>query len=151
MTDHHFMQLALLEAEKAAKLGEIPVGALIVKDGNIIASAHNQKESSRDPTDHAEILAIKQAADVVGGWRLEGCKLYVTLEPCLMCSGAILQSRISEVVFATRDPKGGAVISCCESFNTPNINHRPTWHEGIMQVEASLMLKSFFKDLRNAK
>ena len=151
MTDHHFMQLALLEAEKAAKLGEIPVGALIVKDGNIIASAHNQKETSGDPTDHAEILAIKQAADVVGGWRLEGCKLYVTLEPCLMCSGAILQARISEVIFATRDPKGGAVISCCESFNTPNINHHPTWHEGVMQVEASLMLKNFFKDLRSSK
>jgi tRNA(adenine34) deaminase len=151
MTDHDFMQLALLEAEKAAKLGEIPIGAIIVRDGNLIASAHNQKETSNDPTDHAEILAIKQAALTLGAWRLENCKLFVTLEPCLMCSGAILQSRISEVIFATRDPKGGAVISCCESFNTPNINHRPKWQEGVMQVEASLLLKNFFKELRSSK
>jgi tRNA(adenine34) deaminase len=151
MTDHDFMQLALLEAEKAAKLGEIPIGAVVVRDGNVIASAHNQKETSKDPTDHAEILAIKQAALTLGAWRLEDCKLFVTLEPCLMCSGAILQSRITEVIFATRDPKGGAVISCCESFNTPNINHRPKWQEGVMQVEASLLLKNFFKELRSNK
>ena len=151
MTDHDYMQLALAEARKASDLGESPIGAIIVKDGKVISLAHNQKEESLDPTDHAEILAIRRASKTLNSWRLEGCTLYVTLEPCLMCSGAILQSRIESVVFATRDPKGGAVVSCCQSFETPNINHRPKWQEGIMQVESSLLLKKFFKELRDKK
>ncbi len=148
MTDHDYMQLALAEAQKANDLGETPVGAIIVQDGKVIALAHNQKEASLDPTDHAEILAIKRASKILNTWRLEDCTMYVTLEPCLMCSGAILQSRIPSIVFATRDPKGGAIVSCTHSFETPNINHRPQWTEGIMQIESSLLLKNFFKNLR---
>lgn len=151
MNDQDFMRLALTEADTAAKLGEIPVGALIVQGEKIIASAHNLKETTQDPTGHAEVLAIKLAAQKLNTWRLEGCKLYVTLEPCLMCSGAILQARLDEVIFATRDPKGGAVVSCCEVFTTPQINHRPNWREGILQEQASLQLKNFFKELRKSK
>jgi len=145
------MQLAFEEAKKAAAMGEVPVGAVIVKDGEVIASGHNRTESDKDPTAHAEMLAIRQAAARLGGWRLPGCQMYVTTEPCSMCAGAIVWSRIEKLYIGTMDPKSGA---CGSVFNIPQeakLNHFVEIETGIMQAECSQLMKDFFKKLRKEK
>lgn len=148
-TDEHFMNLALVEAVSAYQDGEVPVGAVIVKDGKIIGRAHNLRETLNDPTAHAEMLAITQAAEAVEQWRLEGCTLYVTLEPCPMCAGAIVNSRIPRVVFGTTDPKAGACGSLFNLVQDDRLNHRVSLESGLKQQEASELLKNFFREARN--
>ena len=146
-----YMKEALAEAKKAAAAGEVPVGAVIVKDGEIIGRGHNETETAKDPTAHAEMIAIRQAAKNLGGWRLTGCTLYVTTEPCSMCAGAIVWSRISRLFIGTMDPKSGA---CGSVFNIPQesrLNHFVEIETGLMQEECSSLMKSFFKELRKRK
>ena len=145
------MKEALAEAKKAAAAGEVPVGAVIVKDGEIIGRGHNETETAKDPTVHAEMIAIRQAAKNLGGWRLTGCTMYVTTEPCSMCAGAIVWSRISRLFIGTMDPKSGA---CGSVFNIPQesrLNHFVEIETGLMQEECSSLMKSFFKELRKRK
>ena len=145
------MKEALVEAKKAAAAGEVPVGAVIVKDGEIIGRGHNETETAKDPTAHAEMIAIRQAAKNLGGWRLTGCTMYVTTEPCSMCAGAIVWSRISRLFIGTMDPKSGA---CGSVFNIPQesrLNHFVEIETGLMQEECSSLMKSFFKELRKRK
>lgn len=145
------MKEALAEAKKAAAAGEVPVGAVIVKDGEIIGRGHNETETAKDPTAHAEMIAIRQAAKNLGGWRLTGCTMYVTTEPCSMCAGAIVWSRISRLFIGTMDPKAGA---CGSVFNIPQesrLNHFVEIETGLMQEECSSLMKSFFKELRKRK
>lgn len=145
------MKEALAEAKKAAAAGEVPVGAVIVKDGEIVGRGHNETETAKDPTAHAEMIAIRQAAKNLGGWRLTGCTMYVTTEPCSMCAGAIVWSRISRLFIGTMDPKSGA---CGSVFNIPQesrLNHFVEIETGLMQEECSSLMKSFFKELRKRK
>lgn len=143
-----YMQMALQQAEQAARSDEVPVGAVIVREGSIIAAAHNQREMLRDPTAHAEMIAITQAAEAVGGWRLEDCILYVTLEPCPMCAGAILQARIPVVVYGALDPKAGAVSSLYEMLNDTRLNHRCEVVSGVLQERCGQILTDFFRQRR---
>ncbi|GLI53220.1 tRNA-specific adenosine deaminase [Thermodesulfovibrio yellowstonii] len=142
------MKEALKEAEKAYEKGEIPVGALIVVNGEIISKAHNIKETTFDPTAHAEILAIREAARILGAWRLTDATLYVTKEPCIMCSGAIVNSRIKRLVYGCNDPKGGAVVSLYNILNDKRLNHQVEITNGILEEECRAILKRFFKELR---
>lgn len=143
-----FMQEALKEAAKAASLGEVPIGAVVVRDGQVIARAHNMREIWKDPTAHAEIIAIREASRILGGWRLTGCKLYVTLEPCPMCAGAILLARMDEIIFGAKEPKFGAAGSLVNLIETDQFNHRPHLSSGIMADECGMILKEFFKTRR---
>lgn len=143
-----YMQMALQQAEQAARCDEVPVGAVIVREGSIIAAAHNQREMLRDPTAHAEMIAITQAAEAVGGWRLEDCILYVTLEPCPMCAGAIVQARIPVVVFGAHDPKAGAVTSLYEMLSDTRLNHRCEVVSGVLQDRCGQILTDFFRQRR---
>ncbi|GMR05239.1 MAG: tRNA adenosine(34) deaminase TadA [Thermodesulfobacteriota bacterium] len=145
------MAEALKEARKAAKKGEVPVGALIVHSSGVIARGHNRREAACDPTGHAEMMAIRRAARALGSWRLTGCTLYVTLEPCLMCMGALLQARVGRLVFASFDPKAGACGSLYDLSNDSRLNHRVRVASGVMGAEATAALKSFFSELRAAK
>ncbi len=143
-----YMKEALIEAQKAMNLGEVPIGAVIVKGEEIISRAYNLRETAKDPTAHAEILAIRQAAQALGGWRLNGCDLYVTVEPCPMCAGAIILARIERLFIGTMDPKGGAAGSL---FNIPEdgrLNHTTSVETGILQEECSAIMKEFFKKIR---
>ena len=142
------MSAALREAEKAYALGETPIGAVVVKDGEIIASAHNLRETGKNALYHAEILAIDAACKKLGGWRLHQCDLYVTLEPCIMCSGAIVQARIKNLCYGADDPKGGAVKSIAQIPSMDKLCHHPNVIGGIMAEECSQILKNFFRDLR---
>ena len=142
------MEEALKEAAAAAAMGEIPVGAVIVKDGEIIGRGHNRTEIDRDPTAHAEMIAIRQAAQHLGGWRLPGCSMYVTLEPCSMCAGAIVWARLEKLVIGTMDPKGGACGSVFDIVREPKLNHQVDVETGCMQEECAQLLRSFFRDLR---
>jgi tRNA(adenine34) deaminase len=144
----YFMRMALAEAEAALAEGEVPVGAVITRDDRVIASAHNQREQLGDPTAHAEMIAITQAAEALGGWRLEGCALYVTLEPCPMCAGAILQARIPTVVFGATDPKGGAVQTLYQLLSDPRLNHRPQTVGGVLLGPCGDILTRFFQAQR---
>ena len=147
----NFMIEALAEAKKAAALGEVPVGAVVVKDGEIIGRGHNMTETAKDPTAHAEMAAIREAAAKLGGWRLLGCSMYVTCEPCAMCAGALVWARIEKLYIGTMDPKGGA---CGSVFNIPEerrLNHQIEIETGIMQEECSGIMKEFFKKLRTKK
>lgn len=146
--DKFFMKQAIAEAEKAFTDGEVPVGAVIVKDGEIIASGRNKRENGKNALYHAEIEAIDNACKALGGWRLIGCSMYVTLEPCPMCAGAIINSRIEKVVFGAYDIKAGSVASVTELFSLP-YNHKPQVTGGIMEDECKNLLSSFFKQLRN--
>ena len=146
-----FMSAALAEAEKAYKLGETPIGAVVVKDGEIIARAHNLRETEKNALYHAEILAIDRACKALGGWRLHQCDLYVTLEPCIMCSGAIVQARIRNLYFGAPDPKGGAVFSIADIPSTKGLCHRVNVEGGILSDECSEMLKRFFRELRESR
>lgn len=146
-----YMQAALEEAKKAAALGEIPIGAVIVKDGAIIARGHNETETHKDPTAHAEMIAIRAAAKALGGWRLLGCQMFVTAEPCSMCAGAIVWARIEKLYIGTMDSKSGA---CGSVFNIPQekkLNHFTEIEIGLMQEECSCIMKDFFKQLRKKK
>ena len=145
------MREALKEAKKAYKKLEIPVGAVIVKNGEIIARAHNKKESKKDTTKHAEILAIQEASKKLDNWRLMGCEMYVTLEPCPMCAGAIIQSRIKKVYIGTMDEKTGACGSILNLLKDYKFNHEVEVETGIMQNECEELLKQFFKELRELK
>ena len=139
------------EAEKAALEGEVPVGAVIVKDGEIIARGHNQNETLKDPTAHAEVMALRQAGAVLGGWRLPGCEMYVTVEPCSMCAGAIVWARIQKLYIGAMDPKAGACGSVFNIPQEPKLNHYVEIETGIMEQECSRIMKDFFKKLRNSK
>ena len=150
MTDQELMGLALQEAEKAAALGEVPVGAVVAKDGQPVALAHNLRESGKNATYHAELLAIQQACQVLGGWRLWQCELFVTLEPCPMCSGAIINSRIRRVVYGAADPKAGCCGSLTDLFALP-FNHHPVIESGLRAEEASALLQEFLARLRQKR
>ena len=145
------MKKALKEAEKAQLIDEVPIGAVIVKDGKIIARGHNTRETKQISTHHAEINCIEKACRKLNTWRLEGCTLYVTLEPCPMCAGAIFQSRIERVVFGASDPKGGSYGSCFNLNDVSGLNHYPKICKGILEEECSSILKSFFKNKREKK
>ena len=142
------MSEALREAEKAYALGETPIGAVVVKDGEIIARAHNLRETKKNALYHAEILAINEACRVLGGWRLHQCDLYVTLEPCIMCSGAIVQARIKNLYYGAPDPKGGAVSSIAQIPSLDKLCHHVVCEGGIMSDECAEILKRFFRELR---
>lgn len=142
------MQAAIAAARAAADAGEVPIGAVIVKDGEVIAEAHNSPRADHDPTAHAEILAIRRAAQVLGDERLTGCELWVTLEPCAMCAGAIAHARIARLYYAASDPKGGAVEHGARVFDQPQCLHRPEVYTGIGEAEASDLLKGFFRERR---
>ncbi len=143
-----YMRMALQQAEAARAENEVPVGAVIVQDERVIAAAYNQREQLRDPTAHAEMIAITQAAESVGGWRLEACRLYVTLEPCPMCAGAILQARIPVVVYGATDPKAGAVDSLFHLLRDDRLNHRAEVVSGVMSQQCSEILTAFFAEQR---
>ncbi|MGI6737119.1 MAG: tRNA adenosine(34) deaminase TadA [Anaerovoracaceae bacterium] len=143
-----YMRAALEEAKTAAALGEIPIGAVIVRDGEIIARGHNLTESDRDPTAHAEINAIRAAARRLGGWRLLGCEMYVTAEPCAMCAGAIVWSRLEKVTIGTMDPKAGACGSLYNIVQDPRLNHRVELETGLLGEECRELMRSFFRGLR---
>jgi tRNA(adenine34) deaminase len=145
-----FMQLALREAQRSADADEVPVGAIIVKDGMVIGRAHNQTELLKDPTAHAEMIAITQAASAVGDWRLTDTVLYVTKEPCPMCAGAIVLARIPVVVFGVPDPKRGGAVSVFNILNHPQLNHRPEIIQGILEEPCRDMLQDFFRKKRNS-
>ncbi|NBK46513.1 nucleoside deaminase [Staphylococcus delphini] len=152
MTSHqYYMSIALEEARKAAKKGEVPIGAVVVKDEKIIARAHNLRETDQSPTAHAEHLAMERAAEALGTWRLEGCTLYVTLEPCVMCAGTIVMSRVDTVVFGAMDPKGGCVGSLMNLVQDSRMNHRATVVSGVLAYSCGELLRQFFKALRLQK
>lgn len=143
-----YMKEALKEAQKAYELGEVPVGAVIVKDGEIVARGHNMTETLKDPTAHAEMAAIKQAAHKLGGWRLKGCSMYVTCEPCSMCAGAIVWSRLEKLYIGTMDPKGGACGSVFNIVQEKRLNHFVEVETGVLETECSDIMKNFFRELR---
>ena len=146
-----YMKEALKEAKKAELIDEVPIGCVIVKDDKIIARGHNQRETNQSPIGHAEIIAINKASKKLKSWRLEGCDIYVTLEPCIMCSGAIIQSRISKVYYGAFDPKGGALGSSINILEAKNINHHPEVISGVMQEECSKIITNYFKQKRQSK
>ncbi len=149
-TDLKFMKEALKEAEKAAQKGEVPIGAVIVKDGRIISRGHNLRESRQDPLAHAEMIAIYKAAKKLNNWRLTGCTLYVTVEPCPMCAGAILQSRIDRLVYGTEDPKAGAVKTLYRILEDERLNHQvKDIVSGVLAEDCASILSDFFAKLRN--
>jgi tRNA(adenine34) deaminase len=143
-----FMQKALEEAQKAFDKDEVPVGAVIVRNGCIIAAAHNCRELSKDATAHAEILAIREACETLDSWRLTGCEMYVTLEPCAMCSGAILQARLDRIYIGAMDPKGGAAGSILNLFEDYHFNHKTEVVMDVLAAECSQILKNYFKSKR---
>jgi tRNA(adenine34) deaminase len=146
--DAEWMRLALHEAELAAALGEVPVGAVIVRDGALVASGHNLTHTLQDPSAHAEMVAIRRAAQATGHWRLLGCTLYVTLEPCAMCAGAIVLARIPRLVYAAADPKAGMVGSLGDLARHPRLNHRVRLTTGVLAGEAGASLRAFFRARR---
>ena len=147
--DSELMQLALGEAARAAELGDVPVGAVLASEGHALAFAGNERERRSDPTAHAEMLVLRAAAAGRGGWRLPTTTLYVTLEPCAMCAGAIVLARVPRVVYATPDPKAGAAGSVLDILGDPRLNHRPTVESGLHADEAAAQLREFFADRRS--
>ena len=145
------MQFAIEEAKKAEQIGEVPIGAILVKDGEIVGKGYNLREINHDPTAHAEMVAIREACERLGAWRLLDCTLYVTLEPCPMCAGAIVQSRIKRVVYGTGDPKAGCAGTLMNLLQDPRFNHETELTSGILQSECSELLTSFFRNLRNKR
>jgi tRNA(adenine34) deaminase len=148
-TDAEFVALALVEARAAVAHDDVPIGAVVVRDGVVIARRHNERELVGDPTAHAEILTLRDAASVVGHWRLNDCTLYVTLEPCIMCAGALVNSRIGRVVYGAADPKAGAIDSLYQVCADERLNHRPPTVSGVLAEECSSVLKSFFAARRD--
>src|SRR5712691_6965549 len=147
--DERFMREALAAARAAIAHGDVPIGAVVVRDGQVIARAHNRREVDADPTGHAELIALREAAATLGRWRLSGCALYVTLEPCAMCAGAAVLARVDLVVFAAPDPKAGAVRSVAELLDEPALNHHPAWRLGSRRSEAEALLSGFFAGRRD--
>ncbi len=143
-----FMRAALAEARAAEAAGEVPVGAVVVRDGEVLARAHNQPIGLNDPTAHAEILALRAAAKKLGNYRLTGCDLYVTLEPCAMCAAALVHARIRRLVYAAADPKAGAVASTMRLLDAPHLNHRVEVESGLLADESSALLQRFFSERR---
>jgi tRNA(adenine34) deaminase len=151
MNDEYYMRLAIEEAKKAEKIGEVPIGAVIVKDGAVIARAHNLRETQQRSIAHAEVLAIDEACKAIGSWRLEEATLYVTLEPCAMCAGAIVLSRVKRVVFGASDPKGGCAGTLMNLLQEKRFNHQVEIVSGVLQEECSQILSEFFRQLRMKK
>ncbi|PIC85029.1 tRNA-specific adenosine deaminase [Sporosarcina sp. P20a] len=149
--DEYYMRLAIEEAEKASALAEVPIGAVIVHNEEVIAAAHNLRETTQNAVTHAELSAIQIACEKVGSWRLEDTTLYVTLEPCPMCAGAILQSRIPRVVYGARDPKGGCVHTFYQLLNDSRFNHECIVTEGVLGEECGQLLTTFFRSLREKR
>jgi tRNA(adenine34) deaminase len=150
LTHRLWMDRALSEARAALEHDDVPVGAVIVHDGEVLAQAHNRREVDRDPTAHAEVLALRAAAAALESWRLDGCVLYVTLEPCTMCAGAMVLARLPELVFGATDPKAGAVGSLYDVARDPRLNHRIAVTGGVMDAECSAVLRQFFTARRRA-
>ena len=146
--DEHFMRLALREAEHSLEHDDVPIGAVLVADGEVVASAHNERELRQDPTAHAEVLALREAARVLESWRLLGSVLYVTLEPCAMCAGAIVLARVPRVVYGASDPKAGAAGSVLDVLGEPRLNHRPEVAGGLLANECAGLLSEFFASRR---
>ncbi len=146
--DGYFMRLALREAERAIAHEDVPIGAVLVHDGEVIVAAHNERELRADPTAHAEILALREASRELGSWRLLDCALYVTLEPCAMCAGAIVLARIPRVLFGATDPKAGAAGSVLDVLSEPRLNHRPEVLSGLLAPECGQLLSAFFASRR---
>jgi tRNA(adenine34) deaminase len=146
--DEHFMRLALREAQLALDHDDVPVGAVVVLDGEVVGAGRNERELRQDPTAHAEVLAIREASRAVGHWRLLGCVLYVTLEPCAMCAGAIVLARLSRVVYGAEDPKSGAAGSVLDVLAEPSLNHRPEVDAGLLADDSAALLRDFFADRR---
>lgn len=150
-TDEYFMELALAEAQKAAAIGEVPIGAIVVHENQVIGRAHNLRETSKNAVTHAELMAIQQSCEHLENWRLENTTIYVTLEPCPMCAGAILQSRIPRVVYGARDIKAGCVHSLYNLLNDTRFNHECEVTEGVLAEQCGAILTQFFQDLRARK
>ena len=142
--DEYFMRLALREASQALEHDDVPIGAVIVHDGEVIAAAHNEREVRADPTAHAELLALREAARVLGSWRVLDSVLYVTLEPCAMCAGAIVLARVPRVVYGATDPKAGACGSVFDILGEPRLNHRPAVDAGLLADDSAALLRAFF-------
>jgi tRNA(adenine34) deaminase len=142
--DERFIKLAIEEARKALAHDDVPVGAVVVRDGEVVGAGHNERERRQDPTAHAETLALQAAARELGSWRLIDCVLYVTLEPCAMCAGAIVLARVPRVVYGTADPKAGAAGSVLDVLDEPRLNHRPVVEGGVLAAECALLLTDFF-------
>ena len=147
-TDYDFMKIALEEAEAAYRRGEVPVGAVLVREGNILARAHNSPIANNDPSAHAEMLVLRQAAEKIGNYRLAGTELYVTIEPCVMCAGAIVHARMERVIFGARDPKCGAVVSLYNILDDKRLNHQVKITEGILKEECGEIISRFFREKR---
>ena len=146
--DEYFMRLALREAEAALEHDDVPIGAVVIRDGELVGAGHNERELRQDPTAHAEILALREASRAVGSWRLLDCVLYVTLEPCAMCAGAVAFARIRRLYYGAADPKGGAVENGVKFFASPTCHHRPEVYGGLAEADASALLKEFFQARR---
>ena len=146
--DEHFMRLAIREAQRAAEHGDVPVGAVLVREGEVVGAGHNERELRQDPTAHAELLALREASRALGSWRVLDSVLYVTLEPCAMCAGAIVLARVPRVVYGTTDPKAGAAGSVLDVLAQPRLNHRPAVAGGLLAAECATLLKDFFSSRR---
>jgi tRNA(adenine34) deaminase len=149
--DEYWMGQALVQAKQAYACGEVPVGCVVVRDGTLLASGHNSVIGSADASAHAEIVALRQAGRQIGNYRLVDASVYVTLEPCMMCVGAMVHARIKRLIFAAREPKAGAVCSRCEALNFDHLNHHIQWRGGVLSQPAGELLSSFFKERRNLK
>jgi tRNA(adenine34) deaminase len=146
--DEYFMRLALREAERALEHADVPIGAVVAREGEVIAAAHNERELRQDPTAHAEIIALREAARATGSWRILGAVMYVTLEPCAMCAGALVLARVPRVVYGTTDPKAGAAGSVLDVLSEPRLNHRPEVAGGLLAEESAGLLTEFFRTRR---
>jgi tRNA(adenine34) deaminase len=146
--DDYFMRLALREAERAAEHDDVPIGAVVVRDGEVIGAGHNERELRADPTAHAEVIAVREAARALGSWRVLDAVLYVTLEPCAMCAGAIVLARVPRVIYGCADPKAGAAGSVLDVLGEPRLNHRPVVEGGLLAVECAALLQGFFATRR---
>ena len=149
--DIKYMKMALAEARKAYQRAEVPIGAVVVCDDQVVGRGFNLREQTQDPTSHAEMIALREAAENEASWRLEDCQLYVTLEPCPMCAGAILQSRIKRLVYGASDPKAGAVRSLYQLLDDDRFNHQVEVEAGVLEEESAQLLKDFFRELRQRK
>lgn len=150
-TDETYMTLALDQARAAGEIGEVPIGAVVVCDGAVVASAHNRREIDHDPAGHAELLAIRETAAKLGRWRLSDCTVYVTLEPCPMCAGLMHQARVARCVFAAPDPKAGALGTLYDLHDDQRLNHRFDVRSGVLEAESAELLRRFFRDLREER
>lgn len=149
MTHEEAMRIALAEAQEAIRHGDVPVGAVVLRNGDVIAQRHNERELTGDPTAHAEVLALRDAATALGTWRLDDCTLVVTLEPCIMCAGALVNSRIGRLVYGAADLKGGATASLYNVMADPRVNHNPPVEHGVLSTESAQLLQDFFTQRRS--